>query len=224
MVGPSGAGKTTIIGLANGTVLPTSGRVEVAGIDSTLLDRRQNRHVRQRVATVHQDFALVSSLRVIHNVASGRLGQWSTFRAIKSLIRPPHREEVYAVLEQVGIAEKLWERTDSLSGGQMQRVAIARALFQDPDLLLADEPVSSLDPARSKAVLDVLVQVTVDKPGRSLVASLHDAPLAKSYFDRIVGISNGKIVFDLPASEVSSDRLDALYQIEHRAPAQHPDQ
>ncbi len=214
LVGPSGAGKTTIIALANGTILPTSGTVEILGVDSSALGRRQHRPTRCKVATVHQDFALVPSLRVIHNVAAGRLGHWSVGRALVSLVRPPYRDEIRQVLNQVGIPQKLWERTDSLSGGQQQRVAIARALFQDPDLLLADEPVSSLDPGRSKAVLDVLVEAVSASTTRSLVASIHDAPLAMSHFDRIVGLQDGKLVFDLPTAQVCPDRLDSLYAIE----------
>ncbi len=222
LVGPSGAGKTTIIGLANGTVLPTSGSVEILGIESSRIDQKQYREVRRKVATVHQDFALVPSLRVAHNVAAGRLGYWSFPRALRSLVRPTNRLELLAVLDRVGIPEKLWERTDSLSGGQQQRVAIARALFQDPDLLLADEPVSSLDPARSKAILDVLVEAADADHDRTLIASIHDAPLAQSHFGRIVGLQNGRLVFDLPAAKVDADRLDSLYAIEPKEQRQGP--
>lgn len=214
LVGPSGSGKTTILGLANGTVLPTTGTVRILGVDSSVIDRRKYRSTRCRVATVYQDFALVPSLRVAHNVAAGRLGSWTIMHALMSLVRPAAREEVLEVLHVVGIPEKLWARTDSLSGGQQQRVAIARALFQQPDLLLADEPVSSLDPARSRAILDVLVDAVERAPSRTLVASIHDAPLALSHFDRVVGLQEGKLVFDLPATEVNSERLDALYAIE----------
>lgn len=216
LVGPSGAGKTTIIGLANGTVMPTDGIVEILGVDSSIVARREHRAVRRQVATVHQDFALVPSLRVFHNVAAGRLGYWSIGQALRSLVRPAHRQEVLAVLKDVGIPEKLWERTDSLSGGQQQRVAIARALYQGPELLLADEPVSNLDPARSKAILDVLVAAAESSPTRTLVASIHDAPLAQSHFDRIVGMKHGRLVFDLPVSDVTADLLDSLYAIDDK--------
>jgi phosphonate transport system ATP-binding protein len=214
LVGPSGAGKTTIIGLANGTVMPTNGIVEILGVDSSNIVRREHRTARRKVATVHQDFALVPSLRVFHNVAAGRLGYWSIGQALRSLVRPAHRQEVLAVLKDVGIPEKLWERTDSLSGGQQQRVAIARALYQDPELLLADEPVSNLDPARSKAILDVLVAAAESSPTRTLIASIHDAPLAQSHFDRIVGMKHGQLVFDLPGTDVTADLLDSLYAID----------
>jgi len=214
LVGPSGAGKTTVIGLANGTVAPTSGTVAILGVDSQSINRREHRSTRHRVATVYQDFALVPSLRVAHNVAAGRLGAWSALHALKSLVSPSERDAVYSVLEQVGIAEKLWERTDNLSGGQQQRVAIARALFQEPDLLLADEPVSNLDPTRSKSVLDTLLLAVEAVSVRTLIASIHDAPLALSHFGRVVGLRAGRLVFDLAVAEVTPDILDDLYAFE----------
>lgn len=217
-MGPSGAGKTTIIGLANGTVAPTGGSVEIFGTDSAVVGQRHHRATRRRVATVFQDFALVPSLRVAHNVAAGQLGSWSIPRALRSLIRPPDRDAILAVLDSVGIADKMWERTESLSGGQQQRVAIARALFQEPDLVLADEPVSNLDPGRSKAILDLLIEAAGAVPHRALVASIHDAPLARSHFDRIVGLHHGRVEFDLPASQVSAQRLDELYAMDGALP------
>jgi phosphonate transport system ATP-binding protein len=214
LVGPSGAGKSSILAVANGLVLPSAGTAEVFGVDTTVLSHRDHRATRRRIGTVHQDFALVGSLRVIHNVAAGRLGTWGPLRAIGSLIRPTDRDEIQAVLERVGIPEKLWYRTDQLSGGQQQRVAIARLLFQQPDLLLADEPVSSLDPTRSKSILDVLVEACEADPARALVTSIHDAPLALSHFTRIVGLRDGKTVFDEPARNVTPEMLDRLYAFE----------
>lgn len=217
LVGPSGAGKSTIIGLANGLVLPTEGTVQVFGTDTTGLGARSKRSVRARIATVHQDFALVPSLRVAHNVAAGRLGVWSTTKALRSLARPTDVEGIAAALSQVGIADKIWERAGNLSGGQQQRVAIARALYQRPDLFLADEPVSSLDPARSIAVLETLaeaVRAAEDSP--ALVASIHDAPLARSHFDRIVALRDGHKVFDRPASAVSAEELDDIYELDRQ--------
>ena len=214
LVGPSGAGKSSILAVANGLVLPSSGRAEVFGVETTVLSRREHRATRRRIGTVHQDFALVGSLRVLHNVAAGRLGTWGRMRAIRSLIRPTDRDEIHAVLERVGIAEKIWHRTDQLSGGQQQRVAIARLLFQQPDLLLADEPVSSLDPTRSKSVLDVLVEACDAHPGRALVTSIHDAPLAVSHFTRVIGLRDGRTVFDEPTRNVTPEMLDRLYAFE----------
>lgn len=223
LVGPSGAGKSTILRLAAGLVLPTAGSVEVLGVDTTLLGRRGQRPVRARVGSVHQAFALVGSLRVAHNVAAGRLGHWGWFRAIRSLVRPGDLDEVRTALDRVGIADKLWERADRLSGGQQQRTAIARVLHQHPDLYLADEPCSALDPARADAVLSVLTEeirsphTAAGGDGRALVASLHDAPLALRHCDRIVGLRSGELVFDLPASDVTSDHLARLYALEDGA-------
>ncbi|MFK8026353.1 MAG: phosphonate ABC transporter ATP-binding protein, partial [Ilumatobacter sp.] len=184
LVGPSGAGKTTILSLANGTVEPSSGTVEVLGHDAATLRGRRGRAVRARIGTVPQDHGLVGPLRVAQNVTAGRLGQFSPFEVVRALVRPSDVEGVATVLDRVGIPEKLWERADRLSGGQQQRVAIARALYQEPRLLLADEPVSALDPARSDSVLAVLAGAIDEESDRALVASLHDAPLALRHCTR----------------------------------------
>lgn len=221
LIGPSGAGKTTILSLANGLVMPTSGRVEIMGVDSAEMGKRVHRETRRLVGTIPQGNALVGPLRVAQNVASGRLGQWGLLQSLRSLARPADIEEIVAVLTQVGIPEKLWERADQLSGGQQQRVAIARALFQGARLLLADEPVSSLDPARSAAVLEVLEQTvpsangpTNDTEGRALLASLHDAPLALRFCTRIIALRNGKVEFDKPVGDVDEAELEFLYEID----------
>lgn len=223
LVGPSGAGKSTILGLAAGLLLPTEGTVDVLGVDTRAVGRRHNRPIRSRIGMIHQDFALVGPLRVAHNVAAGRLGRWGWWRAMRSMVRPVAEAEIVESLERVGISDKMWERTDRLSGGQQQRTAVARTLFQQPQLVLADEPCSALDPAWADAVMSVLVEgvrtgsdlETGDPPsrGRALLTSLHDAPLATRHCDRIVGLRAGLVEFDLPASEVSSDRLARLYEL-----------
>lgn len=213
LVGPSGAGKSTIIALANGLTLPTRGTVEVFGVDTRHLGHGGHRSTRARIGTVHQDFALVGPLRVVHNVAAGRLGRWGRARALRSLIRPTDLDEIRDRLSLVGIGGKLWDRVDRLSGGQQQRVAIARVLFQEPDLLLADEPVSALDPARSDAVMKVLVAAT-DGPRSALLASLHDAPLAQIHCERMVGLRHGRVVFDTRAGDVSTRMLTDLYDLD----------
>jgi phosphonate transport system ATP-binding protein len=199
LIGPSGAGKTTILSLANALVLPTSGRVEIMGVDSVELGARAHRDVRRLVGTIPQGNALVGPLRVAQNVASGRLGRWGPLESLRALVRP---------------REKLWDRADQLSGGQQQRVAIARTLFQGARLLLADEPVSALDPARSADVLEVLDSAVRDAPDRALVASLHDAPLALRYCTRIVALRDGRVEFDKPVGEVDQSELDVLYELE----------
>ncbi len=218
LVGPSGAGKSTVLSLAAGLVLPSAGRVEVLGVDSTALGRRSHRHHRSRIGLISQDFALVGPLRVASNVAAGRLGRWSWARAARALVRPTPIDEISAALDSVGIAEKLWERADQLSGGQQQRTAIARALFQEPDLLLADEPVSALDPSRSDAVMTVLARMA-RQAGRGMVASMHDAPLALRHCDRIVALRDGRLHFDLPAAEVDEAMLTELYLLDQPTPA-----
>ncbi len=213
LVGPSGAGKTTILSLAAGLTLPSAGRVRVHGVDSADLSRRRHRATRSRIGIISQDLALVGPLRVASNVASGRLGRSSWVQAVRTLVRPGPIGEIRAALDAVGIVEKLWDRADQLSGGQQQRTAIARALFQAPDLLLADEPVSALDPARSDSVMDVLSRHSAG-PGRALVASMHDAPLALRSCDRIVALRDGRVRFDLPSTQVTPELLTELYVLD----------
>ncbi|MEM7338283.1 MAG: ATP-binding cassette domain-containing protein [Actinomycetota bacterium] len=216
LVGPSGAGKSTILALSAGLTLPTTGAVEVLGVPSERLGRRSHRAERSRIGVISQDFALVGPLRVASNVAAGRLGRFSWFDAVRALVRPRPIEEIGEALNTVGIAHKLWERADSLSGGEQQRTAIARALFQGPDLLLADEPVSALDPARSEAVMGVLAEQAAAN-GRALIASMHDAPLALAHCDRIIAMRQGRMLFDRPSAEVSAELLDELYRLEATA-------
>ncbi len=222
LVGPSGAGKSTILALAAGLTLPTSGTVDILGVDSTRIGRRTHRHTRARIGIVSQDYALVGPLRVATNVAAGRLGRWSWPRAVRTVIRPGPVDEIAHSLDAVGIAHKLWERSDQLSGGEQQRTAIARTLFQGPDVVLADEPVSALDPARSEAVMAVLAAEAA-AGGRALVTSMHDAPLALRHCDRIVALRLGEVQFDLPAAEVTEERLRQLYLIDdHGNPTDTP--
>ncbi len=214
LVGPSGSGKTTVLSAANGLVVPTSGEVVVNGVVTADLNQRKHRSTRATIGSVPQGNALVGPLRVAHNVASGRLGQWGPLEVLRTLVRPRDTDEILAVLNQVGIGDKLWERADNLSGGQQQRVAIARTLFQKANLILADEPVSALDPARSEAVLELLVDVVSSEPDRALVTSMHDAPLALKHCTRIIGLRLGVLAFDLPADEVDESQLDSLYELD----------
>ncbi len=211
LIGPSGAGKSTVLSLAAGLVLPTDGSVTVHGVDSKDLGRRRHRDTRRRIGTIRQNFALVGPLRVAHNVAAGRLGSTGTLAGLKTLIRPRDVDGLLRELERVGIGDKLWERADQLSGGQQQRTAIARALYQDPPLILADEPLSALDPARSETVLGLLMR---PEPSRTVIVSLHDAPLALTNSDRIIGLRHGSILFDSAPDDVTEDMLADLYLLD----------
>ncbi len=212
LVGPSGAGKSTLLGVCAGAVRPSAGEVEVLGEDLATLRPAALTAVRRRIGSVHQRLHLVGRLRVVHNVNAGRLGAWSTWEALSSLVRPREPGAAREALARLGIADKLLERTDALSGGEQQRVALARVLVQDPDLVLADEPVSSLDPARADEVMRLLCG-TVATSSRALLVSLHDFELAVRWCDRVVGLREGRVLFDVPAAEVGSRLRDRLYSL-----------
>ncbi|MHC4817355.1 MAG: phosphonate ABC transporter ATP-binding protein, partial [Planctomycetota bacterium] len=158
VVGPSGAGKTTLLRLLNATVRPNAGSVAVDGEVLASCSTRELRAIRSRIGFVHQDLSLVPNLRVLQNVLAGRVGRRGFWPSLQTVFFPRRAavQRVHEILERVGIPEKLYERTDTLSGGQRQRVAIARALFQEPEALLADEPVSSVDPARARDAVGLL--------------------------------------------------------------------
>jgi len=210
ILGPSGAGKTTLLRVLAGLVTPSAGEVRLLGRDPGRLRQGELRRLRSRVGSIHQQLDLIGPLRVVHNVNAGRLGQWSTARALWSLVRPHGLPEVRAALDRLGLADRAYDRTDTLSGGQQQRVALARILAQAPELILADEPVSALDPALAGEVMQLLATV-VAGPSRTLIASLHDVALARRWCDRLIGLSDGTVVWDLPTADVAAERTDALY-------------
>ena len=212
VVGPSGAGKTTLFRLLNLTIPLTAGRLAIDGREVGALRGSRLREVRRKIGTVYQQHNLVPRLRVVHNVLAGRLGSWSFFQAVRSLAspRPEDVRAAYHALAQVGIPEKLWSRTDELSGGQQQRVAISRVLLQDPEVILADEPVSSVDPALAHAIVTLLVDLS-GAYGKTLIMNLHSVDLALAYFPRIIGFRDGRVAFDRSPAEVSDDLLESLY-------------
>jgi len=218
LVGASGAGKSTVLRLLNGTLLPTQGEVWALGQPLHQLSARQLRRVQRQIGTIYQQFHLVDNLQVVHNVNAGHLANWPFWKAALSLLYPLEVATAAKVLQRVGIPEKLYERTDRLSGGQQQRVAIARVLVQNPLVILADEPLSSLDPERSREIM-ALLQELVEESGRTLVVSLHSIELAQQYCDRIVGLRAGKILFDVPSAQLTDALIAELY---HLDPAQNP--
>lgn len=211
LVGPSGAGKSTLLSLLNGSLRPEHGSVYVLGAAIDRLRGAARRKLQRQVGTVYQQHQLVENLSVIHNVNAGHLGRWPLWKALWSLVWPQQTAVAKQALNQLGIADKLYARTDRLSGGQQQRVALARVLVQDPAIVLADEPVASVDPARSHDVMALLTQVGQN---RTLVVSLHDVELAQTYCDRIVGLRQGRILFDLPSAQVNAKQLANLYDLE----------
>ncbi len=210
VLGPSGAGKSTLLAALAGVVPPGTGTVELFGARPDELSGAALRRLRSRTGRISQSLDLVGPLRVVHNVNAGRLHRWSLARAAWSLLRPQGVDEVVAALDRVGLADRLHDRCDALSGGQQQRVAVARLLVQDPELVLADEPVHSLDPALSAQVVGLLAGLAAER-GRTLVTSLHDPELALRWCDRVVGLRDGRVRFDVAAGALAPEALDELY-------------
>jgi phosphonate transport system ATP-binding protein len=210
LLGSSGAGKSTLLALLNGSLTPTSGTVEVLGTALAGLSSSRLRSVQRRIGTISQRLDLVDQVRVLHNVNAGRLGQWGTARALLALVVPRADPAVVSALDRVGLAFAVHERTERLSGGERQRVAIARLLVQDPDLVLADEPVSSLDPSRASEVLELLRTAS---PHGTLVVSLHQPELARRYCTRVIGLQGGEVVLDRSVAELRDAELDTLYAL-----------
>lgn len=214
-VGPSGAGKTTLLKVLSGFTRPTRGTIAVNGSELHTLSPGELRETRACMGFIHQDLSLVPNVRVLKNVLTGRLGRESFWSSLRTMLFPQRSTvlEVHEILERVGIGEKLYERTDRLSGGQQQRVALARALFQEPGALLADEPVSSVDPARARDLI-LLLKTVARERGLTLCASLHDVALAREFFPRLVGLRGGQVVFDRPPDELPQSAFDELYALE----------
>jgi phosphonate transport system ATP-binding protein len=210
-IGPSGAGKTTLFRIMNLTLRPTGGGVRFDGVDVARISERALRQARTRIGTIYQQHNLVGRLRVVHNVLAGNLGRWSTLTALASLASPRHDAvDAARALTQVGIGQKLYARTDELSGGQQQRVAIARVLIQNPDVILADEPVSSVDPSLAVSIVTLLRDLSHESR-KTLLMNLHSVELALGFFPRVVGVRDGRIRFDLATEKVTPDLLADLY-------------
>jgi phosphonate transport system ATP-binding protein len=215
LVGPSGAGKTTLLRLLNGSQRPSSGKVWFGDDELSRLSRSALRRLRASVAFVHQDLGLVPNLRAAQNVLAGGLGRQNLLCSLRDLLWPAQAriEQAYELLDRVGIGDKLYSKTDRLSGGEQQRVAIARALYQQPTALLADEPVASVDPARARDTLELLIELCVEHR-LTLLVSLHSLELARAYFPRLIGLRQGRVAFDDAPKAIDSRQIDALFQFE----------
>jgi phosphonate transport system ATP-binding protein len=211
ILGASGSGKSTLLRTLNGLVVPTSGTVEVLGTDVTRAHGPQMRALRCGVGFIFQQFGLVGRLSVMENVLSGALGRIRFPRAGVLAYPRALRLDALANLERVGLADRAFQRSDTLSGGQQQRVAIARTLMQRPTVLLADEPVASLDPESSAAVLALLLEICQEK-GLTVIASLHQVELARGWADRLVGMRSGRVVLDASPRDVSGEEVMEIYR------------
>ncbi|MGP3790878.1 phosphonate ABC transporter ATP-binding protein [Pseudomonas sp. B392_1p] len=210
IIGPSGAGKSSLLNVLGTALQPSSGSVQVLDQQPWRLSSRQRQQLRARIGLIHQAPPLPPRLRVITAVLAGKLGQWGLGKSLLNLLYPLDIPGARAVLERLDLADKLFAQCQQLSGGQLQRVGIARVLYQAPDLLLADEPVSAMDPVLADHALGVLCRHAAQE-GVTLVSSLHAVELALAHFPRIIGLRAGQVLFDCPASQVTRELLDALY-------------
>ena len=214
VIGPSGAGKTTLLRLLGADLHPDRGSVDCGGATPASLEPRELRGLRQRIGFVAQDPALVPMLRASQNVLAGALGARGPWGALRLLLAPRKEDvlQAHALLAALGIGELLFQRTNTLSGGEAQRVAIARALFQAPQALLLDEPVAALDEERAREVTRWLLE-RAGAQGTTLVASLHHTDLALGHFDRVIGLRAGAVVLDAPAERVDPAELARLFDL-----------
>ncbi|HEY2248687.1 MAG TPA: phosphonate ABC transporter ATP-binding protein [Bradyrhizobium sp.] len=213
VIGRSGAGKSTLLRTINRLAPPTSGRILFDGLDVTALKGPALRRWRARSAMIFQQFNLIGRLDVLTNVLMGRLSEIPAWR---SLIQDWPAEDVavaMSALEQFDMAQLAAQRADQLSGGQQQRVAIARALVQEPDIILADEPIASLDPRNTRIVMDALLRINKHF-GITVLCNLHSLDLARSYCDRLIGMSAGRVVFDGAPAALTEHIARELYDLE----------
>ncbi|WP_200796831.1 phosphonate ABC transporter ATP-binding protein [Alkalispirochaeta americana] len=210
VVGLSGAGKSTMLRCVNRLVTPTDGKVYIDGKDITGANGTALKRLRREVGMIFQNFNLVKRSPVLRNVLAGRVSYVPTWRTLLGLFPKADREIALDCLQRVGIPEKAAVRADALSGGQQQRVGIARALAQKPKIILADEPVASLDPPTSHAVMRDLKRINREDNITTLV-NLHFIDMALEYADRIIGLRDGELVFDGSTSEATSDVFEEIY-------------
>ncbi len=210
LLGLSGSGKSTLLRHVDGLQLPTSGSVRVLGTEVTTAGGGELRTLRRRIGFVFQQFDLVGCRTVLENVCTGALGRIRGPRLGLPTYPKALRREGLERLDRVGLADRAFQRSDTLSGGQQQRVAVARALMQRPEVLLADEPVASLDPESSAQVMDLLKTISRED-SLTVLCSLHQVDLALGWGDRIVGLRTGRMVLDLPAAGLDRDQVMAVY-------------
>lgn len=210
LLGLSGSGKSTLLRHVSGLQMPSSGTVTTLGIEVTAARGAELRALRRRVGFIFQQFDLVDSRTVLENVCTGALGRLRGPRLGLGTYPRALRREALEHLDRVGLADRAFQRADTLSGGQQQRVAVARALMQQPEILLADEPVASLDPESAQQVMDLLTTISREN-ALTVLCSLHQVDLALGWGDRIIGLRTGRTVLDLPTADLGRDQVMAVY-------------
>ena len=210
IVGLSGAGKSTLLRTVNNLVKPSTGTVYLEDKNVTNARKKELKQIRSQIGMIFQTFNLVNRSTVLKNVLTGRLSNISTIRSILGLWPKDQKEMAFEALNQVEILEKAYVRASNLSGGQQQRVGIARALSQKPKVMLADEPVASLDPITSRVVMSYLKKIN-NELGITTIVNLHFLDLAKEFGDRLIGLRDGKLVFDGNVNDVSDEDFENIY-------------
>jgi phosphonate transport system ATP-binding protein len=211
ILGRSGAGKSTLLRCINRLVAPTSGKIFFEEREMTAMDGKRLRSLRQKIGMIFQNYNLVSRMSVRTNVLSGALGRTSAWAALVNYFGKDEIAAAHHNLERLEIGDKAGQRADQLSGGQQQRVGIARALMQQPKIILADEPVASLDPATSRTILDILRRINRED-GVTVLCNLHLPELAREYAQRLIAMKAGETVYDGPPEGLTSNLVDALYE------------
>jgi phosphonate transport system ATP-binding protein len=210
LIGPSGAGKSTVLRCVNRLVEPTSGSVELNGVDIVALGSAELRRARRRMGMIFQEYALVERLSVMENVLTGRLGYVSFWQSWLRRFPQTDIDEAFRLLARVGLDHMADKRADELSGGQRQRVGICRALVQNPELLLVDEPTASLDPKTSRQIMRLIKELCAERK-LSAIINIHDVMLAQMFAERIVGLRLGEIVYDGPPDKLTAEVLTSIY-------------
>lgn len=218
IIGSSGAGKTTLFRALAGVLSPAAGELSVLGAEPARLSGRALRRWRRRIGVLYQGDNLIPQLRVVHNILMARLGDWSVLRALWSLLWPQQLQQARAVLRAVELEDRLWSMPGELSGGQQQRVAIARLMLQQPELMLADEPVSQLDIRLGQDVIQRLTELATGSDV-TLLVNLHSLALLDARFDRVLALRDGQVFWDGPPANLTADLLRRLYGAEYQGVA-----
>jgi phosphonate transport system ATP-binding protein len=210
IIGLSGSGKSTLLRCINRLIEPTEGTITWDGIDVTNASQEELRRVRRRIGMVFQHFNLVNRSKVLTNVLAGRLGYVNPALSVVNRFPKSDLDKAHAQLARVGLEEKADSRADELSGGQQQRVGVARAMMQDPEIMLADEPVASLDPVLAHSIMQYLERINQDD-GVMVLCSLHFLDLVHQYADRVIALNEGKLVFEGPPEEIDDEKFKEIY-------------